>query len=69
MEDGTKMHSFGESVPVNYNGGQKICVTTDQRHLFESSSKDSTMTKYSLRGNFIVGKFQGIGQSIRSIFT
>jgi hypothetical protein len=67
LEDGTKMHSFGKSATVNYDGGQKICVTNDRKHLFESSSKDSTMAKYTLRDNVAVGKFSGIGQSIRSI--
>jgi hypothetical protein len=67
VENGTKMCSFGDSVPVNYDGGQKICVTNYRKHLFESSSKDSTLAKYSLRGNDTVGKFSGIGQSIRSI--
>jgi hypothetical protein len=67
LEDGTKMHTFGESSPLSYDGGQKICVTNDRKHLFESSSKDSTMVKYILRGNVTVGKFRGIGQSIRSI--
>jgi hypothetical protein len=56
-KDGTKMHSFGESVWVNYDGGQKLCVTTDRKHLFESFSKDSTLAKYSLRDNITVEKF------------
>ena len=57
MEDGTRMHSFGELAPENTDTVQKICVTTDRKNLFESSSKDSGMEKYSLRDNVRVGKF------------